>query len=376
MIQKNTGSEKKYIIFTDLKEFTYKNTLLTDSQISTILEKFHEIVKTWADTYGVKIIKSIWDAYFAISDNAEPAYRFSNEILSLSQKYDEKQNIALKKISLRITITYWNITQNTALDLEDYFGEAINLWARIMDMTPEGKIFCTEQVKENLSSKKKAQYIWDFSFHGILQELPLYSLTPISEEMIKLLKDSHDSHLQECEDIVFRSSCVAAILSVQPLPFLENFNLVAVHLYMIVRISAKFDKNLSLKDSSKVFQELIAPLWLSYAAFQWSASMIKILLPWIWGYLFAPVSFSVSYALWKLYIMYFYYQASGEVLTPELIKELFKKHRIEGKNLAKSRKSDILWIWKLYSKEVIHIWNHKEFTKVQKDTIEMLKSKK
>jgi len=98
---------------------------------------------------------------------------------------------------------------------------------------------------------------------------------------------------------------------------------------MILRISSKFDKTLNLKEGSQIFKELITPLGISYAAFQGSASIVKILLPGIGGYLFAPISFSVSYALGKLYIMYFYYQSSGEKLTPELIKELFNKHKKE-----------------------------------------------
>jgi len=104
-------------------------------------------------------------------------------------------------------------------------------------------------------------------------------LTPISDELLKTLKAFQDSRLKECDDIVFTSSCVAAVLSVQPLPFLENLNLLAVHLYMIIRISQKFDKTLNLKQSSQVLAELIAPLGLSYAVFQGSASLIKILLP-------------------------------------------------------------------------------------------------
>jgi len=65
-------------------------------------------------------------------------------------------------------------------------------------------------------------------------------LTEISKQEIELLRDRDDSELKIAEDIVFRASCVAAILSVQPLPFLENLNLVAAHLYIIVRISHIF----------------------------------------------------------------------------------------------------------------------------------------
>lgn len=368
--------EQHYIIFTDLKDFTYKNSLLTDSQISEILDYFHEIVSKSAKDNHVKIVKSIGDAYFSITDKAEDAYNFWQAIIDGALKYDEKQKIDLKKISLRVTITYGSISQNKSLDLEDYFGEAINLWARIMDITPAGNIFCTQKVQEDLAKKSYIKYIWDFSFHGILTEIPLYSLTPIDDKLIEQIKQRDDSSLKECEEVVFRSSCVAAILSVQPIPFLENINLVAVHLYMIIRVANKFWISLSPKESSKIFWNLIAPLGISYAAFQWSASVVKILLPGIGGYLFAPVSFAVSYALWKLYITYFYYQSSGEILSPEMIQELFSKYKSEGKKLAKERKKDIIQIWKKYSSEITSIKEDKNFHKVQDDTIKMLKRNK
>lgn len=369
------STEKKYIIFTDLKDFTYKNSLLTDKQLSEILNKFEEVVQKSAKRNNIRIIKSIGDAFLCVWEQAVNAYTFASEILLESQKYDEIQRIEIKKVALRVTITYGNITQNMSLNLEDYFGEAINLGARIMDMTPAGKIFCSLDVKNQLSAHIPVKYVGDFSFHGVLEEVAVYSLSKITSEEIALLQSTKFEKLQESEDIVFRSSCVAAILSIQPLPLLENFNLTAVHLYMILRISSTFWNELSLKESSKIFSDLIAPLGLSYAAFQWSASAIKILLPWIGGYFFAPVSFSVSYALGKIYIMFFFYKQSGEELTSEIIKDLFKKHKNEGRRLAKERKDDVFEIGKKYSSEILHIWKKKEFTQVQEDTIRMLKGK-
>lgn len=368
-------SEKKYIIFTDLKDFTYKNTLLTDSQVAEILSSFDAIIRQASKTYAVSVIKNIGDAYFIIAEKVQNAYEFAQAILEASQSYDAQCKIDIKKISLRVTLTYGTIARNTALELEDYFGEAINLGARIMDMTPAGKIFCSEEVKHALGEHIEAEYLWKYTFHGILTEIPLYSLTEISKQEIEFLRDRDDSELKMAEDLVFRASCVAAILSVQPLPFLENLNLVAVHLYMIVRISHIFWKQLDVKQGSDIFWELIAPLGISYAAFQGSASMIKILLPGIGWYLFAPVSFSVSYALGKVYLMYFYYQKSGETLSAELIKELFTKHKREGKKIAAERKADIITIGKKYSQEILHIKKSQEFSQVQKDTIRMLRGK-
>ena len=122
-----------------------------------------------------------------------------------------------------------------------------------MDMTPQGKIFCTEQVKEHLSQDVFSEYVGKFSFHGILSEIPLYSLVLMTPEEITSLQKNDDSDLKACEDIVFRSSCVAAVLSVQPFPFLENLNLVAVHLYMILRISHHFGRPLNIQQGSQVF---------------------------------------------------------------------------------------------------------------------------
>lgn len=120
-------SKKKYIIFTDLKDFTYKNTLLTASQIQAILSEFHRLVQSTSELYGVKVLKSIGDAYFIISENALSAYKFSTDLLRASLEHDASHKLEIKKLSLRLTVTYGTITQNTSLTLEDYFGEAINL---------------------------------------------------------------------------------------------------------------------------------------------------------------------------------------------------------------------------------------------------------
>ncbi|MCH8518274.1 hypothetical protein LAT59_00715 [Candidatus Gracilibacteria bacterium] len=368
-------SEEKYIIFTDLKDFTYKNSLLTSSQIQEILTKFDSFVKEASRKYQVKLLKSIGDAYFVISDSAEAAYGFSTHLLELSKEYDDTQKLDIKKISLRLTLTYGAITKNTSLDLEDYFGEPINLGARIMDITPAGHIFCTEEVMHAFSQFSNYEGIGLFSFHGILTQIPLYSITPITEEEIQALHNTDETRLKECDVIIFRASAVAAVLSVQPIPFIDNFHLLAVHLYMILHIGRKFRNDMHLADAGKIFRELIAPLGLSYVAFQGSSTILKILLPGIGGYLFAPVSFAVSYALGKVYVAYFYYDACGEKMSRELIKELFIKQKEEGKKLAKTQKKTITEIGKKYMKDILSIKKEKDYEKIHKDTVRMLKSK-
>ena len=58
-----------------------------------------------------------------------------------------------------------------------------------------------------------------------------------------------------------------------------------------------------------------------------------------------------------------------------MIRELFAKHKREGKRLAQEQKQDIIAIGKKYSQEILHFKKEKEFTQVQKDTIRMLRGK-
>ncbi len=129
-----------------------------------------------------------------------------------------------------------------------------------MDITPLGHIFCTSEVEKEFSAFAPCQSIGNFSFHGILAEVPLYSITYISPEEIGKLYHLDENRLKECDEIIFRASAVAAVLSVQPIPFIDNFHLLAVHLYMILYIGKKFRKDMYLADASQVFREFIAPL--------------------------------------------------------------------------------------------------------------------
>jgi len=50
---------KKFVIFVDISDFSYKNALLTDSQVESILKTFESIIFTSAKAFDIKIIKSI-----------------------------------------------------------------------------------------------------------------------------------------------------------------------------------------------------------------------------------------------------------------------------------------------------------------------------
>jgi uncharacterized protein (DUF697 family) len=369
-------TEKKYVILTDIKEFTYKNGLLTNQQIEKMLWAFDDIVMRWAEKYNISVVKSIWDAYLCFSDEIINAYDFSQYIIQESQKYDDQEKLEIKHMALRVSITYGDVVENKAMKLDDFFWESINLASRIIGITPRWKIFCTQQVRQLLPTKQYSKDLWEHSFHGILSKTNLFSLTKISQQDILKIAWNKKSLLKECETIVFQSACVSAILSSQPIPFIENFNVIGVHLYMIVKISQKLERWVTLKSSSKICKEVISPLWLGYFWMQGSNTVAKILLPWIGWYLFSPISFAVTYAMWKVYTAYLLYAISGETLENWEIKDIFLKQKSIWRDLAKKEKKNILKIGKSFYKDVLWIKKELWYSDVQKDLLQMLKNKK
>ncbi len=369
-------TEKKYIILTDIKEFTYKNALLTNTQIEEMLQVFDEVVMTSADQYDISIIKSIWDAYLAISDSAQNAVEFTKDILSKTQKYDANHKISIKKMDLRVALTYGSITKNKSMNLDDYFWECINLASRIIDITPAWKIFLSWDFMKQLSKDQDCISLWKHDFHGVIQKTELFTISQMSREEIKSLTLDENTLLQECDKIVFRSACVSAILSAQPLPFVESFNIVWVHLYMIVKLSQKLERGVTLRSGAKIFKEVVTPLWAGYFGSQWLGTLAKIVLPWIGWYLFSPISFAVTYGMWKVYTSYFIHMLSDSKLPENEIIWIFSKQKDMWRTIAKSQKKDILKTGKKFYKDVMWIRKKSEYSEIQKDLISMLKSQK
>ena len=371
---------EKYVIFTDLKDFTYKNSLLTDAQVEDILWGFEKIVRSSAQKYDIELVKSIGDAYLAVCDEGKEAYLFAQDIIKNGKKYDVNQKIPIKEIGLRVTITSWIVNKKNSLEKEDYFWECINLGARIMDITPKGAIFCTKDVSEKLSEAGiHKEILWSFEFQGVIYETELVSLSKLSQEekenLVKKQLHSDTALLHECDELVFRASCVAALLSLQPIPIIDTYNIIGIHLYMILKLSSKFWKKINMYSASQMFIEIITPLSISYISLHGISTAAKIVLPWIWWYIIAPACFAVSYALGKIYTAYFYYKVQWQRMPKKDIKLLFSKQKNMWKEIWKKQKKEIFKTGRIFYKDVLSIKKEKWFSDVKHDIIKKLKKK-
>lgn len=87
----------------------------------------------------------------------------------------------------------------------------------------------------------------------MLEKEPMYEILYISEDISdykngNLKKDAFRLEIEqkikdtpkEIEDIIFKISAVTAIVSIQPIPFLDIYSSVPLHMYMIQAIGKQY----------------------------------------------------------------------------------------------------------------------------------------
>ena len=244
------------VVFTDIKNFTLKTSLLTQLQITKFLNKQDEIVLPIIVKYFWKVVKTIWDAYMIVFEKAENAVIASIEIQQKLEEYNSSIELNLYKLELRISIDYGDLEREINLNWEDFFWEAVNVSSRLQNKTPENKIFITSNVHRNVEQIRNiySLYLWKTTFKWVLYEIDIYEIIYNSNQ-INLLKEGKLKHkdineflltddlkwkIKDIDDTIFKFSAVAAIIWIQPIPFLDIYSVLPFHLYLLNEIAKKY----------------------------------------------------------------------------------------------------------------------------------------
>lgn len=352
------------VVFTDIKDFTLKTSLLTQIQIWKFLNKQDDIVLPIISKYFWKIIKTIWDSYMIIFEKAENAVIASIEIQKKLEEYNSKVDLNLYKLELRISIDYGDLEREINLNWEDFFWETVNISSRLQHKTPENKIFVTSNIKRNTEHLKNINYLylWKTSFKWVLYEVDVYEVL-FEDEKIKafkkwvikeknindfLLTDDLKQKINEIDDTIFNFSSVAAILWIQPIPFLDVYSILPFHIYLLKEIAKKYSIEINTKESKEILTTVIWSVWSSYILSQSVVWLSKIWMLWFWWYIMMPLNFGLTYAMWKILSMYFYQKSQWAKATNSEIKELFKYSIKSWQDIAKKDTNKIMEIWKKY----------------------------
>lgn len=307
--------------------------------------------------YEGNLVKTIWDAYMIVFKDTLSAIKCSIQVQKTLFEYNLKKKINLYKIELRISIDSWEIIEKDTVKWIDYFWDAVNTASRMQSITPENSIYVSENVYREVEKNKTIHLyeLWKTTFKWILYEINIFEVIYLKEEILNFKnwrlekgdinmyrKSEYWKKINEADELIFNCSSVWALLWLQPIPFLDSYNLIPVHIFMLMKIAHIYGEELDTKSAFSLFKKIISGVWAWYFSVQWSVWLTKILIPWVAGILTIPINFSITYSLWKIFSKYYYYESFWVSFTNKDIIEMFKDKRETWKELAKKQKFVII----------------------------------
>lgn len=325
------------VLFTDIKNYTLKTSLLTKLQIIDFLSKQEEIIRPITIKYFWKIIKSIWDSYMIVFENPENSVKAAIEIQNEIREYNKTIKFNLRKIELRISIDYWIVEREISNNRLDIFWNTVNISSRIQSITKENKIYVTKNVIDNIEDRNKIKYInlWKNTFKWILYEIDIYEIInqetkeKINKKRIlkntKYLKiDTDIIKNKEINKLIYNFSLVWWLIWLQNIAIIDNYLLIFLHLYMLIEISSKHWIKIISDYYKEIIITMITSFFVSYFIIKISNSFI-ILDNWVLLILLFLINTIITYIIWKIIDLYFYKKSKTVKAKNRELKYLFKQ---------------------------------------------------
>lgn len=155
-------SYTKTIVFTDLAGYTQKTATISREELQLLAEKHESHVRGLFTPYGGKLVKNIGDSYMVVFESATDAIKGCLELVQTTLPDTDMQ--------FRASAATGDVQelQNEYFKTPDYFGEAVNLAARINSMTPAGEVWFANRTRVCMTQSEVA---WESlglrSFKGV-----------------------------------------------------------------------------------------------------------------------------------------------------------------------------------------------------------------
>lgn len=341
-------------MFTDMKDFAFRTTVLDKKNLDRLIVSQRRLIVPAVEKHDGKIVKTIGDSFMIVFRDSSDALLCAIDIQEAAQKYSKNKKI-LQKIEFRLSLSTGELSETQWVLGSDYFGNTVNLASRLLIQTRANKILCTSATHYSVGDDFTMVYLGDIPFKGMLEKEPIYEVLYKKKDIQdfrngKLSKDAFRLEIEEkirntpkeIEDTIFKISAVTAIVSIQPVPFLDIYSSVPLHMYMIHSIWKSYGFDLHMKD----VKEILASIWVgigwAYILGQWFLGLSKIGLPFIGWYLAVPFSFGFTYGLGKTISTYFYYRSQNTYISEADIGEVFTQTRKAAIETGKEQKKEIL----------------------------------
>lgn len=159
----------KTVVFTDLANYTQSTAKVDRSELRKLIAQHEKHTQEVFEPYGGKIVKNLGDSYMALFDSATDALRACMDLVA--------SNIEMsgKPLSFRASAATGDVEEING----DYFGEAVNLSARINSKTPAGEAWFANRTRMCMN---QAEIPWEavgsYDFKGIPDSIECMRAVP------------------------------------------------------------------------------------------------------------------------------------------------------------------------------------------------------
>ena len=163
------ATKTKTIVFTDLANYTMSTAKATQEEIRQLIEEHETHTKQIFDPYGGVLVKNLGDSFMAVFDSATAALQACLEIV------ETKLAIGDREMAIRASLATGDVEELQG----DYFGEAVNLSARINSKTPAGECWFANRTRLCMNEKSiPYETVGIFEFKGIPDNIECFRAVP------------------------------------------------------------------------------------------------------------------------------------------------------------------------------------------------------
>jgi predicted ATPase/class 3 adenylate cyclase len=158
-----------FIVFTDIEGST-RLWELYPSQMFRVISRHDEIIQSACDEFGGRIVKTMGDGFFMVFEDA----RAADAAVAMRNACEDEAWEISEPLNIKVGINRSEIRQRQS----DYYGQGINLTARLVSAAWGGQILCTGEVARSLEGhgSLSANYLGDGRLKHISQAVPLYQI--------------------------------------------------------------------------------------------------------------------------------------------------------------------------------------------------------
>lgn len=152
----------KTVVFTDLAGYTQKTSTISREELQQLAEDHEKHVLELFQPFGGQLVKNIGDSYMAVFDSATDGVKACLELVQTV--------LPSMGMEFRASVATGDVQQleNDYFGNNDYFGEPVNLSARINAITPAGEVWFADRTRRCMTQSEVAwETVGLHSFKGV-----------------------------------------------------------------------------------------------------------------------------------------------------------------------------------------------------------------